>query len=50
MKDSKPRFRKMMDIRRKANALYLNPEKAQAQMDFYKAAIDAQKKVEQKPS
>ena len=47
MKDSKPRFRKMMDTRRKANALYVDPDKVKAQMEFYKSAIEAQKKVEQ---
>ena len=37
----------MMDQRRRANALYVDPEKAQAQMDFYKSIADAAKKAEQ---
>lgn len=44
MTDSKARFRRMMDTRRKANVLYVDADKAKAQMDFYKSAIDAEKK------
>jgi len=47
MKDNKARFRKMLDQRRKTNTLYVDENKAKAQMDFYKGAIDAQKQSEQ---
>lgn len=47
MKDNKDRFRRIMAIRKKTNSLYVSQEKLKAQMDFYKSALDAQKKKEQ---